>query len=183
MNTNINLSQIKDKINGNVIITVVLVILAIVLGYVCWLTFEQSVELQNSVYSNVEKYEKNRLLLKNLKTLQANSDYYLAQKEKYDEVIAEADSYNSVDYYVELTELCERYGLTIQEITVGELVQNGSVKSATTTLAVTGSEIDIKQMAEYIVSQQEIARIDSIAMTEQADGTVAAALQIVNFTK
>ncbi len=183
MNTNINLSQIKDKINGNVIITIILVALSIVLGYTCWITFEQGVDLEAKVSSQITAYNDNRTLLKNLKNLQANSDYYLAQKEKYDEVIAEADSYNSVDYYVELTELCERYGLTIQEITVGELVQNGSVKSATTTLAVTGSEIDIKQMAEYIVSQQEIARIDSIAMTEQADGTVAAALQIVNFTK
>ena len=183
MNIDINLSQIKDKINANVIITIVLFALAVVLGYTCWLTFEQGEELQNSVYSSVEQYENNRMLLKNLKNLQANSDYYLAQKEKYDEVIAEADSYNSVDYYVELTELCEKYELTVQELTVGEMVPMGNVKSATTTLAVTGSEIDIKQMAEYIVSQQEIARIDSIAMTEQADGTVVAALQIVNFTK
>ena len=183
MNTNINLSQIKDKIDSNVIITVILVVLAIVLGYTCWLTFEQSVELQDSVYESVERYESNRTLLKNLKALQANSDYYLAQKAKYDEVIAEEDSYNSVDYYVELTELCERYGLTIEELTVGEMAPNGNVKSATTVLAVSGNEIDVKQMAEYIVSQKVIARIDSIAMTEQPDGTVVAALQIVNFTK
>lgn len=183
MNININLSQIKGKINGNVIITIVLVLLAFVLGYTCWYTFEEGESLKDSIYDSVEQYENNRTLLKNLKNLQANSDYYAAQKEKYDEVIADADTYNTVDYYVELTELCEKYELTIKEITVGELIATGSVKSATSTLAVVGDEINVKQMAEYIVSQQEIARIDTIAMAEQEDGSVVASLVVVNFTK
>lgn len=183
MNTNINLSQIKEKINGNVVITVILVLLAVVLGYVCWLTFEEGVDLEASVSSHITEYNDNRNLLKNLKNLQANSDYYAAQKEKYDEVIADADTYNTIDYYVELTELCERYELTIKEITIGEMVPTGSVKSATSTLAVEGDEINVKQMAEFIISQKQIARIDTIAMTEQADGSVLASLVIVNFTK
>lgn len=183
MNINISLSQIKEKVNGNVIITIILILLAFVLGYTCWYTFEEGQDLQNSIYNSVEQYENNRLLLKNLKKLQANSDYYLAQKEKYDEVIADADTYNTVDYYVELTELCEKYELTIKEITIGELVPTGSVKSATSTIAVEGDEINVKQMAEFIVSQKQIARIDTIAMTEQADGSVLASLVIVNFTK
>lgn len=183
MNTNINLSQIKDKVNGNVVITAILVVLALVLGYVCWLTFDEGVALEAQVASRVANYNENRALLKNLKDLKANSDYYLAQKEKYDEIIADADTYNSVDYYVELSELCDRYGLEIKEITVGELSQTGSVKTATSTLVVAGEEIDVKQMAAYIVSQQKIARIDAIAMTEQEDGSVVASLVIVNFTK
>lgn len=183
MNTNINLSQIKGKINGNVIITIVLILLAFVLGYTCWYTFEQGEKLHNTIYTSVEQYENNRLLLKNLKNLKANSDYYAAQKEKYDEVIADADTYNTVDYYVELSELCDKYELTIKEITVGELVPMGNVKSATSTITVEGDEINVKQMAEFIVSQQEIARIDSIAMTEQADGSAVASFVIVNFTK
>lgn len=183
MNTNINLSQIKEKVNGNVIITVVLIILAIVLGYVCWLTFDKGVSLEARVASEISEYNQNRSLLKNLKDLKANSDYYVAQKEKYDEVIADADTYNTVDYYVELSELCDRYGLTIKEISIGDITPSGSVKTATSTLVVTGEEIDVKQMAEYIVSQQEIARIDSIAMAEQEDGSVVASFIIVNFTK
>ncbi len=183
MNTNINLSQIKEKINGNVIITIILILLAFVLGYTCWYTFEEGEELQNNIYASVEEYEDNRTLLKNLKNLQANSNYYTAQKEKYDEVIADAGTYNTVDYYVELTELCEKYELTIKEITIGEMVPAGNVKSATTTLAVEGDEINVKQMSEFIVSQKQIARIDSIAMIEQADGSVLASLVIVNFTK
>jgi hypothetical protein len=183
MNININLSQIKDKINGNVIITIILILLAFLLGYTCWYTFEEGEELQSTIYTSVEQYENNRLLLKNLKNLQANSDYYAAQKEKYDEVIADADTYNTVDYYVELTELCEKYELTIKEITIGEMVPMGNVKSATSTLAVEGDEINVKQMAEFIVSQKQIARIDTMAMTEQADGSVLASLVIVNFTK
>ena len=183
MNTNINLSQIKGKINGNVVITIVLVLLAVVLGYVCWLTFDQGVKLEADVSKHITEYNDNRNLLKNLKNLQANSDYYEAQKEKYDEVIADADTYNTVDYYVELTELCDKYELTIKEITVGELVPMGNVKSATSVIAVEGDEINVKQMAEFIVSQKEIARIDTIAMVEQEDGTVLASFVIVNFTK
>ena len=183
MNTNINLSQIKEKVNGNVIITIVLILLAVVLGYVCWLTFDEGVKLEADVSKHITEYNDNRNLLKSLKNLQANSDYYAAQKEKYDDVIADADTYNTVDYYVELTELCEKYELTIKEITIGELVPTGSVKSATSTIAVEGDEINVKQMAKFIVSQQEIARIDTIAMAEQEDGSVVASLVIVNFTK
>lgn len=183
MNTNINLSQIKDKINTNVIITIILVILAAVLAYTCYFTFQESVELEDEIYKSVETYNDNKVLLKNLKKLQANSNYYTAQKEKYDEVIAESGSYNKVDYYVELTELCETYELTIQSIEVGEMTSTGKVQQASTLITVSGSEINVKSMAEYIVSQKEIARIDNIAMTQQEDGTVIAAMTITNFTK
>lgn len=183
MNLNINLSQIKDKINANVVITIVLVLLAAALGYAGWLTFDQGVRLEANVASKITEYNENRNLLKNLKDLQANSAYYAAQKEKYDEVIADADTYNTVDYYVELTEICEKYDLKVQEITIGEMLPAGNVKAATSTIAVSGDEINVKQMAEYIVTQKEIARIDSIVMTEQEDGSVAACLAIVNFTK
>lgn len=183
MNTNINLSQIKEKISGNVIITIVLIVLAVALAYSGWVTFDEGEGLQDRVYTSIEEYENNRTLLKNLKDLKANSGYYLEQKAKYDEVIAEADSYNTVDYYVELTELCERFELTAKEIVVGEMLPTGNVKTATTTLSVEGDEINVKQLAEYIVSQKQVARIDSIAMTEQADGKVVASMVIVNFTK
>lgn len=183
MNKNINLSQLKEKINGNVIIIAALVVLAVVLGYVCWLTFDNNVDLEARISTEIATYNQNRNLLRNLKNLKANSEYYIEQKDKYDEVIAEAGTYNTVDYYVELSELCDRFGLTIDEINIGEMIPMGNVQSATTTLVVIGDEIDVKVMAEYIVSQSEIARIDSIAMTEQSDGTVVASLTIVNFTK
>lgn len=183
MNMNINLSQIKEKISTNVIITIVLILLAGVLGYVSWLTFQDGVALEAKVSEQITVYNGNRNLLRNLKDLQANSSYYLAQKEKYDEVIADADTYNTVDYYVELTELCEKYELKVIELNIGELVPSGVVNSATTTVAVSGEEINVKQMIEYIVTQEKIARVDSIAMTEQADGSVVASFVIVNFTK
>lgn len=183
MKTKISLSQLKGKINGNVVITVIMALLAVVLGYACYLTFDNGVDLEANVSNSIVEYNDNKNLLKNLKDLQANSNYYIAQKEKYDEVIAEAGTYNTVDYYVELSELCDKYGLTVAEITVGELVQTGSVQTATSKIAVVGDEISVKQMAEYIVSQDQIARIDEIAMTEQEDGTVIAAMTIVNFTK
>lgn len=183
MDKKINLSQFKEKVNGNVVITIILIILAIVLGYACWFTFEQGVELEAKVASEIVNYNDNRILLKNLKDLQANSNYYIAQKEKYDEVIAENGTYNEVDYYIELTELCEAYELAVQEITVGEMSSNGYAQELTSTVTVVGNELNVKNMAQYIVSQKEIARIDTITMTEQEDGTVVASMVIVNFTK
>lgn len=183
MNKDINLSQLKDKLNPNALITILLIVLAGALIYAGWMTFEEGDSLQNSIYSNIEEYENNRKLLKNLKKLQADSNYYLAQKEKYDEVIADAGTYNTVDYYVELTEICENYELTVKDMQIGEMAPSGNVHSATTTLSVEGDEINVKRLAEFLVSQEQIVRIDSIAMTEQQDGSVLAALSIVNFTK
>lgn len=183
MNMNINLSQLKDKINGNVIITIILVLLAAVLGYAGWYTFQEGVDLEASVAKQITAYNDNRALLKNLKNLQANSEYYLAQKEKYDAVIADEGTYNRVDYYVELVELCEEYELKVTEIEVGELTASGVVNEATATVTVIGDEINVKGMVKHITSQEQIARVDSISMAEQEDGTVMAILTIVNFTK
>ena len=63
------------------------------------------------------------------------------------------------------------------------MVENGNINQATTTIAVVGEEIDVRRMAVEIVSQEQIARIDTIAMAKQQDGTVAASMVIVNFTK
>ena len=60
MNTNIDLSKLKENINGNVIITAILIILAVVLGYVCWLTFEDGVALEARVSSEIVEYNQNR---------------------------------------------------------------------------------------------------------------------------
>ena len=88
-----------------------------------------------------------------------------------------------MDYYIELDELCKKYNLRIADISVGDMVANGNVNQATTTIAVVGEEIDVRRMAVEIVSQEQIARIDTIAMAKQQDGTVAASMVIVNFTK
>jgi hypothetical protein len=69
------------------------------------------------------------------------------------------------------------------EISVGEMVENGLVHEASTTLAVVGEETNVRKMAVEIVSQEKIARIDTIGMAKQQDGTVAATMVIVNFTK
>lgn len=183
MNMNINLSQLKDKVNGNVVIIVILILLAAMLGYAGWYTFQEGVELEASVAKQITVYNDNRALLKNLKNLQANSNYYLAQKAEYDSVIADEGTYNRVDYYVELVETCEEYDLKVVEIEVGELTANGIVNEANATVTVVGDEINVKGMIKKITSQQEIARVDAVSMAEQEDGTVVAILTIVNFTK
>ena len=72
-----------------------------------------------------------------------------------------------LDYYIELDELCKKYNLRIVDISVGDMVANGNVNQATSVIAVVGEEVDVRRMAVEIVSQEQIARIDTIAMAKQ----------------
>ena len=183
MNTNIKISDLKEKVNTTVILAVVMVVLVIVLGVASYFTIQQVTELKDSISSSSSQFGDNKLLVASLERLKADSAYYEAQQAEYDKIVADNGTYNPVDYYVELDELCRSYDLTIVEISVGDMQPNDLVNQATTTVSVVGKEIDIRRMAAEIVSQQEIARIDSIAMAKQQDGTVAATMVIVNFTK
>lgn len=183
MNTNIKLSDLKDKINSVVLVVIAMILLVVVLGVASFFTIQEANSLKESLNSSITTLNENKLLIKNLEQLKADSEYYEAQQAEYDKVIADNGTYNAVDYYVELDELCKKYNLSVVDITVGEMQPNGLVNEATTTLAVVGEEIDIRRMAVEIVSQEQIARVDTIAMAAQEDGTVAASLVIVNFTK
>lgn len=183
MNKKLDLSQMKGKVSNVVLISIGMVVLAIVLGVTSWFTIKRSISLSESIDSAQTKLEENRTLIKRLETLKGNSEYYLKQKEEYDKIIADEGTYDPIDYYVELDEMCKKYGLTITELNVGKLNTDNAVKTATTTLAVLGKEADVRRMAAEIVSQPEIARIDDIAMAKNGDGTVVATMTIVNFTK
>lgn len=183
MNTKINLSDLKDKVSSVVLLTVAMVLLVIVLGVASFFTIKEVSDLKASIGSSVTKLDENKIFVASLEKLKADSKYYEAQQAEYDKVIADNGSYNPVDYYVEVDELCRKYNLQIVDISVGEMEENGLVHEASTTLAVVGEEINIRRMAVEIVSQERIARIDTIAMAKQQDGTVAATMVIVNFTK
>ncbi|MBR5203457.1 MAG: hypothetical protein IKW45_09350 [Clostridia bacterium] len=183
MNTKINISDLKEKVNSAVLLTVAMVLLVIVLGVASYFTIAEVAELKENIGSSVTTLDENKIFVASLEKLKADSKYYEAQQAEYDKVIAEYGTYNPVDYYVVLDELCRKYDLSIIEISVGEMVENGLVHEASTTLAVVGEEINVRKMAVEIVSQEKIARIDTIAMAKQQDGTVAATMVIVNFTK
>ncbi len=183
MNTKISFSDLKEKINTVVLVVVAMVILVAVLGVASYFTIQEVAQLKTQISSSITLYEENKILVASLEKLKADSAYFDAQKAEYDKVIADAGTYNTVDYYVELDELCKEYDLKIVDITIGDMQAVGLTNQATTSLSVVGKEIDIRRMAVDIVSQEKIARIDTIAMAEQSDGTVAATMVIVNFTK
>lgn len=183
MNTNIKLSDLKDKISTTALVVVAMVLLVAVLGVASYFTITEVTALKETIGASVTKFDENKIFVASLEKLKADSKYYEAQQAEYDKVIADNGTYNPVDYYVEIDELCAKYNLRIVDISVGDMVANGLVFEATTTLAVVGEEIDVRRMAVEIVSQEQIARIDTIAMAKQEDGTVAATMTIVNFTK
>ncbi len=183
MNTKISFSDLKEKINSVVLVVIAMVLLVIVLGVASYFTIQEVASLKEQISSNITLYEENKALVTSLEKLKADSTYFEVQKEEYDKVIADAGTYNTVDYYVEIDELCKEYNLQIVDVTVGDMQASGLVNQATTTISVVGEEVDVRRMAAHIISQEQIARIDTIAMAEQSDGTVAATLVIVNFTK
>ena len=183
MNTKINLSSLKDKVSTVALVVIAMVILVAVLGVASYFTITEVAQLKETIGSSVTKFDENKIFVASLEKLKADSKYYEAQQAEYDKVIADNGTYNPVDYYIELDELCQKYNLKIVDISVGDMVANGLVFEATTTIAVVGKEVDVRRMAVEIVSQEEIARIDTIAMAKQQDGTVAATMAIVNFTK
>lgn len=183
MNVNINLSDLKDKINTTVLVAIAMVVLVVILGVASYFTIEEATQLKESIGASATSLRENKILVSSLEKLKADSKYYEAQQAEYDKVIAANGTYNVVDYYVEMDELCKKYNLQVVDISVGEMMESGNVNQATTVISVVGEEIDVRRMAVEIVSQEQIARIDTIAMAKQQDGTVAASMVIVNFTK
>lgn len=183
MNTKINLSGLKDKVSTVALVVIAMVFLVAVLGVASYFTISEVAQLKETIGSSITKYDENKIFVASLEKLRADSKYYEAQQAEYDKIIADNGTYNVVDYYVELDEMCKKYNLKVVDISVGDMVANGLVCEAKTTIAVVGEEVDVRRMAVEIVSQQEIARIDTIAMAKQEDGTVAASMVIVNFTK
>ena len=183
MNTKINLSGLKDKVSTVALVIIAMILLVVVLGVASYFTISEVAQLKETIGSSITKYDENKIFVASLEKLRADSKYYEAQQAEYDKIIADNGTYNVVDYYVELDEMCKKYNLKVVDISVGDMVANGLVCEAKTTIAVVGEEVDVRRMAVEIVSQQEIARIDTIAMAKQEDGTVAASMVIVNFTK
>ncbi len=183
MNKDIKLSDLKEKVNSTVLVAIAMVLLVVVLGVASYFTIQEVTSLKDTIGKTVIAYNENKNLVASLEKLKSDSEYYAKQQAEYDKVIADNGTYNTVDYYVEIDEICKKYNLQIVDISVGDMVANGNVSEATTALSVVGEEIDVRRMAVEIVSQEQIARIDTIAMAKQQDGTVAASMVIVNFTK
>lgn len=182
MNKNFG-NPLKGKINSVTLIVLVIVVLVGVLGTATWFTLKQTFEVSDNIQNVKTDLNNNRILMNRLEELKSNSEYYENQKAEYDKVIADAGTYNEIDYYIELDSICRKFNLIISDIEVGKLEATGNYQSAKTQLTVTGEEIDIRRMAAEIVSQPQIARIDDISMIENGNGTVTATFAIVNFTK
>lgn len=183
MKFNFNLASLKEKTNGVVVVVVLVLIMLGILGVGIWYTVGSIEETQTKIQDAKASYETNVLLLQNLKKLQSNSKYYLAQKEKYDEVIAENGSYTVNGYYAKIDRLCTKHNLVIEEIEVGKMEPAENVNMAKTTLTVNGTESGVRNMVQELISQKEIARVDSLALTQADEGNVSATMTIVNFTK
>lgn len=183
MNKNISFSSLKEKVNGTFVIVAILLVFVLLLGFVSWYTFDQGNKTKQSISELSSEYNSNRALVSTLLDMQKNSAAYEAQKEKYDEVIADAGTYTVKDKTIELYELCENYDLVLVSAEVGTLETKDNYQTAKSVITVSGDEADVRRLAVDLISRQEIARIDDFAVTMQDDSTVLAVMTLVNFTK
>ena len=185
MKFNFDLKSLKEKANGVVLVVLLVIILLGLLIFATWYTVSEANATKESIASVKEEYNKNIQLIQDLRKLKSNSEFYVAQKVKYDEVVADNGSYDKVDYTIYIDNLTRKYNLVIDEMEVGEMQSSGNSMSARTHLSVTGKEQDVRTMAEEIVSKKTITRIDDFALVNTGDeeGNVQATMTIVNFTK
>ena len=183
MKLNVDLSSLKEKVNGVVLVVVLVVILIALLGFGTYYTVNEGINTSEKISEVKSQYANNIKLVGDLNVLKNNSDFYVAQKEKYDKVIADSSDYSVKNYLITLDDMCRKYDLDIKEIEVGEMVSMGDVSAARTTLSVVGKESDVRSMAIEILSNEKITRIDDFAIAPAEDDNVEAALTIVNFGK
>ncbi len=181
MNKKIDLSSLKG--NDSIIVAILMVLLMIILCVAGWFTFQKTIVLKEELDTSVNAYSERISLLTSLRALRDNSEYYEAQKAKYDEVIKDNGTYSVIGYTLDIDDLCREYDLTIQELDVGGMATEGTVNAARTKITLVGKESNVKKFCAYVVSQKEIARIDDFTMVTNGDDTVTASMTIVNFTK
>ena len=183
MKLNIDVSSLKEKVNGVVLVVVLVVILIALLGFGTYYTVNEGINTSERISEVKSQYANNIKLVGDLNVLKNNSEFYVAQKEKYDKVISNIEDYSTREYLLELDDLCRKYDLEISEIEVGEMQSAGNLSMARTTLSVVGKESDVRNMAIEILSQENITRIDDFALAPAEDDNVEAAMTIVNFAK
>ena len=73
MNTNIKISDLKDKVSSVVVLAVAMVILVVVLGVASYFTIQQVAELKTSISSSSTQFGENKLLVASLEKLKADN--------------------------------------------------------------------------------------------------------------
>lgn len=150
-------------------------------------------ETNADIKQEMKTYEENQLSIANLKALQARSEEYEAQRDAYDAMIP--DTMDQQQIMIEMEKRVESMNCVLTDLTFGSesaddknskaaSSSNGLVNQMQVQISVRGTYTDIMKLAESIVTDQELMRIDGIHMMPMTQGGLKEAqLTIMKFSK
>ena len=151
-------------------------------------------ETNADIKQEMKTYEENQLSIANLKALQARSEEYEAQRDAYDAMIPEEMDQQQI--MIEMEKRVESMNCVLTDLTFGSesaddknskaaaSSSNGLVNQMQVQISVRGTYTDIMKLAESIVTDQELMRIDAIHMMPMTQGGLKEAqITIVKFSK
>lgn len=149
-------------------------------------------ETNADIKQEMKTYEENQLSIANLKALQARSEEYEAQRDAYDAMIP--DKMDQQQIMIEMETRVESMNCVLTDLTFGSesaddknsaaASSNGLVNQMQVQISVRGTYTDIMKLAESIVTDQELMRIDGIHMMPMTQGGLKEAqLTIMKFSK
>ncbi|MBQ9376141.1 MAG: type 4a pilus biogenesis protein PilO [Clostridia bacterium] len=161
------------------IIVVASIALIALIVYTTGLINEKIVEIDKAK----QTYANNQTKIEGLLSLQAQSEQFKDQKEKYDAMIS-TDGLDQRQIMIDLEKEVESYNCRLNSLTFGEQSNTGLVNQISVNINITGDYTDIMRYCRDVVTGEKIRRIDTINMSPYASSdTKEADIVIVEFSR
>ena len=161
------------------IIVVASIALVALIVYTTGLINEKIVEIDKAK----QTYANNQTKIEGLLSLQAQSEQFKDQKEKYDAMIS-TDGLDQRQIMIDLEKEVESYNCRLNSLTFGEQSNTGLVNQISVNINITGDYTDIMRYCRDVVTGEKIRRIDTINMSPYASSdTKEADIVIVEFSR
>ncbi|HAQ63025.1 MAG TPA: hypothetical protein DCR23_01040 [Ruminococcaceae bacterium] len=161
------------------IIVVASIALVALIVYTTGLINEKIVEIDKAK----QTYANNQTKIEGLLALQAQSEQFKDQKEKYDAMIS-TDGLDQRQIMIDLEKEVESYNCRLNSLTFGEQSNTGLVNQISININITGDYTDIMRYCRDVVTGEKIRRIDTINMSPYASSdTKEADIVIVEFSR
>lgn len=145
------------------------------------------------IKKEMKTYQENQLSIANLKALQSRSEEYEAQRDAYNAMIPEKLDQQQI--MIEMETRVEGMNCILTDVTFGSESEdnkkgnaaassNGLVNQMQVQIGVRGTYTDIMKLAESLVTDKELMRVDDIHITPMSQGGLKEAqITIMKFSK
>ncbi len=156
------------------------------------LGFQHIDDTNAEIKKEMKTYQESQLSIANLKALQSKSEEYEAQRDAYNAMIPE--SLDQQQIMIEMETRTESMNCVLTDISFGSesadekkgnaAASSGLVNQMQVQISVRGSYTDIMRLAESLVTDEELMRVDAIRITPMSqNGLKEAQITIMKFSK